>query len=148
MNAMPSMPTSGVAPSRWFPYVLAVALVSGLTMLGRPLGAEEPPAGEVLYRRCCASCHGADGRGNGPVASALSPRPTDLTSLQISEAELMRSIDGRRTIRAHGTDQMPVWGEVFERELTDEPFKQRTSLLKVHTLAQHVHGLQRPTAGK
>jgi mono/diheme cytochrome c family protein len=144
MTAMPTIPTSHVATARWVPPVLAVALASSLVMLATQSLADERPAGEVLYRRYCASCHGADGRGNGPVASALSPRPTDLTSLQMSEPDLMRAIDGRRTIRAHGTEQMPVWGEVFEKQLAEEPFKHRTSLLKVQTIAQYVRGLQRP----
>jgi mono/diheme cytochrome c family protein len=29
------------------------------------------PSGKQLYREHCASCHGSDGRGGGPVASSL-----------------------------------------------------------------------------
>jgi len=35
--------------------------------------------GETLYRRHCQSCHGTDGRGDGPAASALPHPPADLT---------------------------------------------------------------------
>jgi hypothetical protein len=55
----------------------------------------------------------------------------------------MRQIDGRRTIRAHGTAAMPVWGEVFEASLIDEPHRRRTALLKVRAIAEHVYGLRR-----
>jgi len=102
-----------------------------------------PPAGELLYHRYCASCHGLRGHGDGPVAEALDPRPADLTRLQSKTPELMRQIDGRRTIRAHGTAAMPVWGEVFEQSLIREPHKRRTALLQVKGLAEYVYGLGR-----
>ncbi|GMV09413.1 MAG: hypothetical protein AMXMBFR55_11470 [Gemmatimonadota bacterium] len=36
------------------------------------------PGGCALYRaNGCASCHGADGRGDGPIAATLDPRPRD-----------------------------------------------------------------------
>jgi hypothetical protein len=56
----------------------------------------------------------------------------------------MRQIDGRRTIRAHGTAAMPVWGHVFEQAKEDEPHAGRATLLQVHALAEYVRGLQRP----
>ena len=112
----------------------------------RSVDAADLPSGDVLYRRYCASCHGLQGRGDGPAAGALFPRPADLTRSKSSEADLMREIDGRSTVRAHGTSSMPVWGEIFEREKerADEPFKQQTPLLKCHILARYVRTLQQP----
>jgi hypothetical protein len=55
----------------------------------------------------------------------------------------MRQIDGRRTIRAHGTAAMPVWGHAFEQAKEGEPHKGRATLLQVQSLADHVRGLQR-----
>src|SRR5689334_1329693 len=37
--------------------------------------------GPDLFRSYCASCHGVDGKGNGPVSPALKTKPTDLTSI-------------------------------------------------------------------
>jgi hypothetical protein len=59
-------------------------------------------------------------------------------------AELMKGIDGRRTVRAHGSAAMPVWGEVFEASLIDEPHRRRTALLQVQLLAEHTASLQEP----
>lgn len=139
MTIATPVPVSVLGGSRWHALILGAALL----LRGSAVWAD-PPAGEVLFRRYCASCHGVTGRGDGPAAAALSPRPTDLTRITSSDADLMRQIDGRRTVRAHGTADMPVWGEVFERELSEEPFKGRTSLLKSHILAQYVHDLQKP----
>jgi Ca2+-transporting ATPase len=125
-----------------------LALAAGLLLLGPPAAGAEAPAGEVLYRRYCAACHGTTGSGDGPASVALSPRPTDLTRSRSSVPELMQQIDGRRTIRAHGTAAMPVWGEVFEQSLIDEPHRRRTALLIVQTLADYVRGLRQAEDAK
>lgn len=39
--------------------------------------APKETAGSVAWRARCASCHGADGRGDGPEGASL--KPTDLT---------------------------------------------------------------------
>ncbi len=41
--------------------------------------AEDIPLGERVYARHCAVCHGPDGRGNGPAAPSMIPRPRDFT---------------------------------------------------------------------
>ncbi len=53
---------------------------------GRRRAAEDPRAlvrGAVLYEGYCAGCHGADGRGDGPVAGVLNLRPTDLRAPEV-----------------------------------------------------------------
>jgi mono/diheme cytochrome c family protein len=47
-----------------------------------PPGRDVPasaPAARRLYARWCATCHGPEGRGNGPAAPSLIPRPRDFT---------------------------------------------------------------------
>jgi mono/diheme cytochrome c family protein len=79
----------------------------------------EAAAGEVIYMRYCAACHGRSMKGDGPVASGLKNTPTDLTSMTAKNAgafpydKVAGIIDGRQTSRVHGTPDMPVWGEIF-----------------------------------
>ena len=85
-----------------------------------PLADSEPIAlGELQYTLYCASCHGESGRGDGPVAEALKVRPTNLRLLRsvnngtFPTERVVRYIDGREAVGAHGTRQMPVWGNVW-----------------------------------
>jgi mono/diheme cytochrome c family protein len=93
--------------------VVALALVAGNA------AAQTPDAsGRRDFLASCASCHGTDGSGNGPVAAALRQRPADLTGIALANngvfpsARVRRVIDGR-DVAAHGTPDMPVWGSVF-----------------------------------
>ncbi|MDR3569949.1 MAG: cytochrome c [Syntrophobacteraceae bacterium] len=36
--------------------------------------------GKTLFTSRCVLCHGAEGKGNGPAAMTLSPKPADFTS--------------------------------------------------------------------
>ena len=76
-------------------------------------------AGKQDYLRYCATCHGLEGHGDGPVASALAPKPPDLTLIATRRngafpmKDLAATIDGREQPAAHGKRDMPVWGERF-----------------------------------
>lgn len=45
-------------------------------------GAQEASPGRAVYDRWCAGCHGAEGRGDGPAAGTMLPRPRDFTTAQ------------------------------------------------------------------
>ena len=83
------------------------------------LSPADAAAGEVIYLRYCAACHGRTMKGDGPVASGLRNAPTDLTTLTEKNKgvfpydKVAGIIDGRETSRVHGTPDMPVWGEIF-----------------------------------
>jgi mono/diheme cytochrome c family protein len=77
------------------------------------------PSGRQMYKEYCAACHGVDGRGLGPAASALKTPPPDLTTLAKRNggkfpydyvANVLRF--GIR-ITAHGSADMPTWGPIF-----------------------------------
>ena len=93
----------------------------------QPLRASSPPlviqslSGGDLFRSYCATCHGRDGKGDGPVASALNRRPADLTTIakrnggRYPKDRLERFIAGdREATLAHGSSEMPVWGPIFQ----------------------------------
>jgi len=75
-----------------------------------------PPDGQALYRQLCASCHGSDGTGDGPLADQLKVRLPDLTRLAAGDggtfprAEVIAVLTGERAIPTHGSLSMPVWG--------------------------------------
>jgi mono/diheme cytochrome c family protein len=80
-----------------------------------------PISGKQLYQSYCGSCHGADAKGSGPVASSLKTQPTDLTSLsknnsgKFPEMHVIHAIEGESLVGAHGSKEMPVWGQRFRR---------------------------------
>jgi len=49
-----------------------------------PATPEELEQGRTIYERHCADCHGMEGRGDGALATSLSPRPGNLVSAQTS----------------------------------------------------------------
>ena len=120
--------------------LFAVLALLTLTACGQTPAV--PEHADALYRRYCASCHGLAGRGDGPAADALSPRPTDLTAATLDLPELMKVIDGRRTVRAHGSAAMPVWGQVFEESLPDDGRTHRQALRQVQAVAEYVQSLR------
>jgi mono/diheme cytochrome c family protein len=81
--------------------------------------------GHGLYRSYCASCHGETGRGDGPIAAHLKPRPADLTQIAkrnkgtFSADRVAELIDGRQMVKPHGNSQMPVWGDAFSKTTND-----------------------------
>ena len=99
--------------------VKVLIFTSAITGFSACSFAEDINSGKLDYEFYCASCHGKTGKGDGPVSPELRTKPSDLTSLAknnggVFPAEILyRIIDGRRTIRSHGTYEMPVWGFVF-----------------------------------
>ena len=76
--------------------------------------------GKVMFDSYCAVCHGTGGKGDGPAASALTVKPTDLTKLSLNnkgvfpELRVRRFIEGLDEVPAHGTREMPMWGDLFK----------------------------------
>jgi mono/diheme cytochrome c family protein len=112
-------------------------------------GAAETDTGKQLYMQYCSSCHGIDGRGNGPVSPYLKIKVPDLTLLKKDNkgiypmGKVMSAIDGSRAVRAHGDREMPVWGEIFRKEADPEKYTELTSLLKIKLIGDYVATLQR-----
>ena len=109
-----------------FTPTFATALIVILFQTGIPAYAADPPhPGKALYEKYCQSCHGADGKGDGPVAADLKTKPADLTQLarqnggEFPFAATVNAVDGRTRIRAHGSSEMPVWGERLQAEITN-----------------------------
>lgn len=48
----------------------------------RPSSSQEADHAASVYAKLCASCHGDDGQGDGPAASAMNPKPGDFTECE------------------------------------------------------------------
>jgi high-affinity iron transporter len=58
-----------------------VGLLLGYGVLWTPkMALAQEGQGQTIYQDKCAICHGADGKGNGPAAAALSPSPADFAT--------------------------------------------------------------------
>lgn len=79
-----SKPSAPVAPSPTAPTAPAPspAPAPAPAPAGKPAAPSgslrgDAAAGAQLYATYCASCHGADGKGDGPLAKTLNPRPAN-----------------------------------------------------------------------
>ena len=55
-------------------------LVAAVLLPALALAQGNPAKGKDLYTTNCAGCHGPTGKGDGPAAAALTPKPSDLTN--------------------------------------------------------------------
>jgi mono/diheme cytochrome c family protein len=102
--------------------------------------------GRELYLAYCASCHGMEGRGDGPAAEAMRMRPTDLTLLRkthggsFPKARIERLLGGLEGFPAHGGRKMPVWGPVF---IPVSPADGHSAAL-IDPLVRYLESIQQP----
>lgn len=105
--------------------ILSLFFATCLLLGASSVQATEAIEGKDVYMQYCAICHGADAKGNGPMAAVLKPTATDLTIISkfnngvFPFGEVYEIIDGRAPPLAHGTGQMPVWGIAFARDSDD-----------------------------
>jgi mono/diheme cytochrome c family protein len=84
-----------------------------------PVSNTPSNSGKEMFNSYCAVCHGKDGQGGGPAASALKTPPANLTLLAKSNggkypsAHVAAVIRGQATPPSHGSQEMPVWGPLF-----------------------------------
>ena len=88
--------------------------------------ADQMPIGEREYKNHCAGCHGLDGQGNGVFVEFLNTKPGPLTTLARDNKgvfpfrKVYDIIDGTDRIGAHGTKDMPIWGERYAMDTIKE----------------------------
>ena len=104
-----------------------------------------PASGKEMYLQYCASCHGKEGKGDGPAASALKAPLPSLTTLAarnkgtFPDVRVARIIDGSDDLAAHGSRDMPTWGQVFHQMEGSGP---STMKLRVANLTSYLKTLQ------
>jgi mono/diheme cytochrome c family protein len=87
--------------------------------------------GKNEFELNCAICHGLQGHGDGPYAGILKGSVPDLTVLSQQNAGIFPFqrvydiVDGSETIGAHGTRQMPIWGQTYRLKAEENFFTWR-----------------------
>ena len=78
-------------------------------------GRYSAAAGQVLYAQHCTVCHGEAGRGDGPTADALNPKPADFTDHELRDS---RTPAERFDIINNGVAStgMPPWGAALSED--------------------------------
>ncbi|HEY2119841.1 MAG TPA: cytochrome c [Candidatus Acidoferrum sp.] len=110
-----------------------------------PIQQTSAASGKDMYDAYCAPCHGTDGKGNGPAASAMKSAPVDLTQLTKKHdgkypaayvAGVLRFGNGPAS---HGSADMPVWGPLF-RSL--DKYHDAVEQQRVSNLVNYIETLQ------
>ena len=132
-----------------FPLYMVILLAAGIanaqdkTIKRVPAKPTTSISGKSLFHEYCAVCHGDDGKGAGPAASALKQPPGDLTwfarnnSGKFPEERFLRIINGSEAVTAHGTQDMPIWGTIFSNS-----GNLSLTQLRVHALLEFVEQMQ------
>jgi mono/diheme cytochrome c family protein len=111
-------------------------------------------SGEEIFDRFCASCHGSEAHGDGPVSRSLNVAVPDLTTIEVRYGEFPAArirdvIDGRGVdMRAHGTRTMPVWGYEFWVEDGADVTAEKSVREAINRLVEHLRSVQRSDVGR
>ncbi len=110
-------------------FTLAAACAAGVAYAQQPSGSVLVPvnktpadSGKQMYISYCASCHGVDGKGAGPVALSLQKQPADLSALSRNNGgkfptqHVIAVLQFGSQAAAHGTAERCRFGVPFLAE--------------------------------
>lgn len=127
-----------------FMALAGICLAAGAAHAQNEAGAQE-------YVQACASCHGIDGKGDGPVAEYMSVEVPDLTQLaarnngEFPTLAAIQVIDGRTGVRGHGDQMMPIWGDRFAARVPETSGDYTQELIvrgRIAALVEHLQAIQ------
>ena len=101
--------------------------------------------GPELFKAYCATCHGKDAKGGGPMAASLKIAPADLTRIAERNGstfpflQIQKIISGEQPpATTHGTREMPVWGPIFSEVSWD----QNLGRVRIYSLVRYLESIQ------
>ena len=126
-----------------------VAYVESLQLPDKQAASDrtaEPISGAQLFRSYCASCHGENAGGAGPISAQLRNTVPDLTTFSARNggmfpAERVRQMIEGRGPAAHGDRSMPIWGDVFRRQNADAD-----STMRIESIVRFLQSIQQRPA--
>jgi mono/diheme cytochrome c family protein len=138
--------------TRFIAMTVGITIAAALSAYAQTTGRPNPSlvirslAGLDLFVVYCASCHGRDGAGHGPVAAALMKPPPDLRLIARrnhgefpqKKIEDFVTHGGDVLVPAHGTTDMPVWGGVFKGLDPSD----RLTRVRIENLVQYLDSIQ------
>ncbi len=121
------------SPSRML--TLVAALVSCTALAEPPRG--NPVAGKAVFAQNCVVCHGTEGKGDGPAAAGLSPKPANFSERQASSEDKQLRIVTNGGASEKLSPLMPAFGEVLsDAQLRDVIAYVRANLSGVRTASK------------
>jgi mono/diheme cytochrome c family protein len=132
---------------------MSVAAAAGLILgaaAARPDDGPVQTSGNADFKTYCASCHGPEARGDGPIAQHLRTVPPDLTRLtqrnkgRFDTDRVHRIVDGREPVKGHGGPDMPVWGDAFKQ--SGEGYSEAKVRARISAIVEYLESLQSDAA--
>ena len=103
-----------------------------------------PSSGSGMYLAFCASCHGLDGKGDGPIANVLNVAPANLTTLakrnggKYPGPRVIEILGRAPGAAAHGSGEMPIWGDRFRANRENDAIVQ----MRLNNINRYLESLQ------
>ena len=101
---------------------------TGILLIGCAAHAQEAVVGKNEFEERCSVCLGVTGEGDGAVGELFAIKPKNLRVLAKENGgifpfdEVRAAIDGRRRVIAHGSSEMPIWGDYLMEEALEGRF--------------------------
>jgi mono/diheme cytochrome c family protein len=113
-------------------------------------GSLRSMTGLEMYQQLCASCHGIEANGDGPIAPLLKVRVPDLTRIAARDGgefpteNVRQTIDGRIDRKAHGPREMPVWGwQLYDMSSSKDAEERARTNSMIDRLVEYLRSIQR-----
>lgn len=109
--------------------------------------AEMLASGRTAYEQYCMNCHGPAGKGDGPTAELLEEPVPDLTTLETKyngmfpESTIRAMVDGRETVPAHMSREMPIWGNIWT-DVDGDPEQEAVVRQRIDNLVAYIKSMQ------